>query len=282
MRFVSPLLKHVLYPTLYHSGLLDHVPPLGTCAVVNYHGVIPSDHSSSDVFLDGNLLQPEVFLQQLRFLKAHYEVIEPEDFLASLLKGQRLPKRAVLLTCDDGLLNCLTDMLPALQSEHVSCLFLVTGASCSENPGMLWYEELYLLMQNRPLQDPGLELPGEAGSEFGPLEPLSERWWSTVKRASQLDERSRDQWMRMVRSHCGPLQMGSERRWRLLNISELKELADAGMCIGAHTLSHPVLSLCSENEARREIQQSKLAIERALGRTIWALAYPFGNPGAVR
>jgi hypothetical protein len=73
----------------------------------------------------------------------------------------------------------------------------------------------------------------------------------------------------------------SERRWRLLRISELRQLVEAGMSIGAHTRSHPVLSLCSAAEARREIQQCKTDLERALGRPIWAFAYPFGNPATM-
>ncbi len=89
-----------------------------------------------------------------------------------------------------------------------------------------------------------------------------------------------------MRSDCGPMQaLGSERcserRWRLLRAAELRQLADAGMSIGAHTLSHPVLSLCSEEEARREIQESKINLERTLGRSVWAFAYPFGNPSTV-
>jgi peptidoglycan/xylan/chitin deacetylase (PgdA/CDA1 family) len=53
------------------------------------------------------------------------------------------------------------------------------------------------------------------------------------------------------------------------------------MSIGAHTLSHPVLSLSSEEEARREIQESKIELEHALGRSVWAFAYPFGNPSTM-
>jgi hypothetical protein len=34
-------------------------------------------------------------------------------------------------------------MLAVLQAESVPCLFFVTAASCSDDPGMLWYEELY-------------------------------------------------------------------------------------------------------------------------------------------
>jgi peptidoglycan/xylan/chitin deacetylase (PgdA/CDA1 family) len=105
-----------------------------------------------------------------------------------------------------------------------------------------------------------------------------------------MDAKARADWMDLVRSHCDGTQvcrselsagLCSERRWRLMNIAELRALAEAGMTIGAHTLSHPVLSLCSEEEARREVQQSKSEIERALERQVWAFAYPFGNASAM-
>ena len=73
----------------------------------------------------------------------------------------------------------------------------------------------------------------------------------------------------------------SSDRSRLLSNTELKQLADAGMSIGAHTRSHTVLSVCSDEESRREIQDSKNDIERVLGQSIWAFAYPFGGPATV-
>jgi peptidoglycan/xylan/chitin deacetylase (PgdA/CDA1 family) len=282
MRLVSPLLKHAVYPALHHIGLLDRITPLGDCAFVNYHGLIPSDHSGGDIFLDGNLLQPDVFRKQLQFLKARYNLIHPEDFRASIEQARPLPPRPALVTCDDGLLNSLTDMLPVLQSEGVSCLFFVTAASCGANPGMLWYEELYELMRIQPLSESYSHLPLEEGAEPPPSASFQARWWSTIRRASRLDLESRADWMAQVRAHCPHLpDFPSERRWHLLTASGLKQLADAGMTIGAHTLSHPVLSLCSEQESRREIQQSKQDLERILGQPVWAFAYPFGNPSTM-
>jgi peptidoglycan/xylan/chitin deacetylase (PgdA/CDA1 family) len=280
MWLVSSLLKHAIYPALHQIGWLDHIMPPAGYAVVNYHGVVPSDHSVAEVFLDGNLVHPEMFRRQLQFLKSHYDVVRPEDFRAWIEQGKELPPRAVLVTCDDGLVNTLTDMLPVLQSESVSCLFFVTGASCSDKPGMLWYEELYHLMRARPLDGLGLWLPSEESTE--PSGSFQARWWSTVRRASRLDPRARADWMSLARSRCGGTQVPrSEKRWRLVNIGELRALADAGMTVGAHTLSHPVLSLCSAEEARHEIRESKNDIERALGRPVWAFAYPFGNSSTM-
>jgi peptidoglycan/xylan/chitin deacetylase (PgdA/CDA1 family) len=282
MRFVSPLLKQAVYPTLHHFGLLGRITPRGGYAVANYHGVVPAGYSPEEMFLDGNLVHSQVLRAQLQFLKAHYSIIHPDDFRSGIEQGRPFPPRSVLVTCDDGLVNTLTDMLPVLQSEGVPCLFFVTGASCGDNPGMLWYEELYHLMRITPLTTLDSHLPAEPCVASGRSESFEASWWSTVRRASRLDAGARAAWMGSVRSQCGPPQVPySEQRWRLLNIAELRRLSEAGMSIGAHTLSHPVLSLCSEEEARREIQQSKIDLERALGRPVWAFAYPFGNPATL-
>jgi peptidoglycan/xylan/chitin deacetylase (PgdA/CDA1 family) len=281
MRFVSSILRRVIYPALYRVGWLERIAPPRDCTVVTYHGLIPADHSPIEEFLDANLVHPERFRQQLRFLKSHYRIIDPEDFRAWIEQGKVLPDRAVLVTCDDGLVNTLTDMLPILQDEEIPCLFFVTGASCSRTPGMLWYEELYHLMRSGQPGDTDL-VPANDGADSSNAKGFVSRWWNTVREASRLDSQTRADWMESLRSRCTlPQVLGSERRWRLLNLTELTKLADAGMSIGAHTLSHPVLTECSEQEARREIIESKTIIGSALGRPVWAFAYPFGNSSTV-
>ncbi len=277
MRLVSPLLKRVIYPVAHYSGVLERMGSGVGCAVVNYHGVIPGDHSSDEPFLDANLVKPEALRRQLQFLKRSYQVISPERFQAFVENGTVLPPRAVLITCDDGLLNTLTDMLPVLRDEQLSCLFFVTAASCTDQPGMLWYEELYQLMHTRPLNGADCDLLPEQSS-VPASDSFQGQWWSMVRRASRLEMGARTDWMARLRSDR-PTANGfhSERRWRLLDAKELTLLAESGMSIGAHTISHPVLSVCSEEQARHEIQASKTEIEGVLGRPVWAFAYPYGD-----
>jgi peptidoglycan/xylan/chitin deacetylase (PgdA/CDA1 family) len=280
MRLVSPLLKRAVYPALHHSGVLRRFTSSRGFAVVNFHGVIPAGYSSDNKFLDGNLVRPEALREQLRYLKKHFQVIAPEDFQSCIQRGEALPPRSVLITCDDGLLNTLTDMLPVLREENVPCLFFVTSASARDLPGILWYEELFHLMRGKPIGQLAAMLPADNGASQAPQNFQAE-WWSVIERASRLTAEARAGWMTEARAYCGPQPVRSEKRYRLLNVSELRKLADAGMTIGAHTRTHPVLSLASEEETWREIVDSKVEIERALGRPVWAFAYPFGNPATI-
>ena len=60
-----------------------------------------------------------------------------------------------------------------------------------------------------------------------------------------------------------------------------RSLVAAGMCVGAHTLSHPVLSQLSPEDAWEEISASRCRLQETVDKPVWALAYPFGDAGCV-
>jgi hypothetical protein len=66
MRFVSPVLKRVVYPTLSGVGSLHRFAWRGQRSVVTYHGVLPADYKVMNPQLDGSLVRPEGFRCQLR------------------------------------------------------------------------------------------------------------------------------------------------------------------------------------------------------------------------
>ncbi len=58
---------------------------------------------------------------------------------------------------------------------------------------------------------------------------------------------------------------------------ELKEMAEGGITIGAHTLRHPHLANLKPEEARAEILEGKKVLEEGLNRPVDFFAYPYGN-----
>jgi peptidoglycan/xylan/chitin deacetylase (PgdA/CDA1 family) len=59
---------------------------------------------------------------------------------------------------------------------------------------------------------------------------------------------------------------------------EVKALADAGMQIGCHTMTHPYLTQVSgDAEMRWQIFTAKKTIEEHIGRPVTTFAYPFGQ-----
>jgi peptidoglycan/xylan/chitin deacetylase (PgdA/CDA1 family) len=290
VRFVSPILKRIVYPALAHAGSFRAGARSGL-AVITYHGVLPQGYKPIDPGFDGSLITASTFRRQLRLLKRKYHVISPEEMRSWCQSGGELPPRAALITCDDGFLNNLTEMLPILHDEGLRCLFFVTGASVNDRRTMLWYEELLLLfLRARPgrfeISSDGIEISGILGER----ERRRALWWSAVKRLSQVGAERRERFQQAVCSYFGlPESLDfylstypeTERHFCLLTSAELRQLASAGMTIGAHTLTHPILAQLPPELAWSEIVESRARLESALGKSIWAFAYPFGDAASV-
>ncbi len=299
MRFVSPALKRIVFPALSRSGYLRYTAGAGP-AVVTYHGVFPAGYEVRNPALDGNLVRADSLRRQLQLLKTRYHVIAPEEFLQwSEEKWSEeewseeklsLPPRSILLTCDDALRNTLTEMVPILHEFGLSCLFFATGASTDAMPSMLWYEELYLMLLDAG-ESIALSLP-EAGISIGPIAPNEKHacWWNLVERLSQFNRQSRRGFLDQVREQLTLAENWREQffqdptlaaRFLTLDRVGLRQLAAVGMTIGAHSLSHPILARASEELAWQEISESRKVLEEAVGQTVWAFGYPFGDAATV-
>jgi len=290
MRVLSPILHKMVYPALGSIGYF-HSHPNSVVNVITYHGVLPSGYKSRDTFLDNTLVEAESFRSQLRLLKKHYNVIEPDQFLQWLRRRHDLPERAVMLTCDDGLLNHLSEMVPILQKEQLKCLFFVTGSSLGEAPEVLWYVELYLMVMEAQGQDKasvlqGIDIPRLAVG----TDQRRCVWLELLEPLSRIDSTGRRKFLDEAATRLGLRQGWRSRyladatlrnRFQLLQLPELKQLMDAGMTVGAHTRSHPVLAQQSLDLARSEISECRKGLEQSLGQPVWAIAYPFGDPGSV-
>lgn len=70
-------------------------------------------------------------------------------------------------------------------------------------------------------------------------------------------------------------------RRRLLTRTETKALADEGVDIGSHTVSHIWLEKAQSDLIVREVRDSKAALEDMTGRPVLHFAYPFGSWNAA-
>ena len=67
---------------------------------------------------------------------------------------------------------------------------------------------------------------------------------------------------------------------RPLNWQEVAEMAAAGVEFGSHTVTHPNLTMVSDQELLWELSESKRVLEQHLGHEIHTLAYPIGTRSA--
>lgn len=288
MRLISPILKHVLYPGLSRVGYFRS-REISVPTVVTYHGILPPGYRMVHSALDGHLVSFEVFKIQLELLRSKYHLISLPEFLQWIDEKLNLPPHSVLLTCDDGLLNTLTEMLPIIQTLQVPFLFFVTSASASGAHLMLWYEAVFLWLWER--RRINIQISETHATYF--TEDFSRDisiWRPLIRDLSGFDPEVREQILQDIRTQLGISKNWESsyshnealrRRFLMMNAAEIREVAAAGVTIGAHTLSHPMLSQMTESAAYRELSDSRSKLEAALGRPVLSLAYPFGDAASV-
>jgi peptidoglycan/xylan/chitin deacetylase (PgdA/CDA1 family) len=96
-----------------------------------------------------------------------------------------------------------------------------------------------------------------------------------VARAKELDYAS---WQQVARRYEVPVDGNDPHA--PLTIGELQQLAAHPLVsVGAHSMSHPILSRAPIEVQRDEIRGSRLALENWIGAPVTAFAYPNGRPG---
>jgi peptidoglycan/xylan/chitin deacetylase (PgdA/CDA1 family) len=264
--------------------------------ILRYHRVI-------DLASDPHALcvTPRHFAQHLEVLTRYGRVIPLTRLVGSLRNGNP-PHGVVVLTFDDGYADNLYHAKPLLERYYIpATIFVTTGYL--EDQREFWSDEL-----ERVLLLPGtlpkmLQLTVN-GSPFqcalDDATTYHERDYgrnaSWNVRADH-DPSSRHRLFRLLHDVLKPVPHLERRRvldalltWsglpsgvrsthRPLTPDELTRLAEGPLIeIGAHSVTHPVLSLLSAASQREEILQSKAYLETRLGSPVTSFAYPYGSP----
>jgi peptidoglycan/xylan/chitin deacetylase (PgdA/CDA1 family) len=77
--------------------------------------------------------------------------------------------------------------------------------------------------------------------------------------------------------HVGKATGWLDKKWPVMTWEQVRESAQAGIGVGAHTVTHPHLDRIPLSEAREEMARSKAELEERLGRPADWLCYPFGG-----
>lgn len=217
----------------------------------------------------------DVVLTELR--REGFEII-PLDAVQDRLRAAPRGSPFAALTFDDGYRDNVEHAWPVLRRHNAPWTLFVTTDFLS-GQGRLWWIELEsaIARLDRVTLANGevLDLPSRTGRE-------KRAAFETVYRHLRAGPQERT---RAVTADLAG-QAGVDTRQLAaqfcLGWDEVETLArEPDVTIGAHTLSHPILSKCDAAAANRQISESKELLERRLGRPVRHLAYPFGDPSAV-
>lgn len=198
------------------------------------------------------------FEQDLDFFLQRFEPIDLHALIAHLHEGSALPRRAMLLSFDDGYREAYEVVMPVLLRKGVPATFFVNTSSL-DNRRLLFSNKRSAL----------LELLKQKGLSDSPE-------FAHVPRLRFFEESQLDR----VCANLGfdSLAYLAEHRPYLTSI-QLKELVQHGFTIGSHSADHPPYHLLGIEDQVRQTLDSLDALKTAFAITYSAFAFPGGDDG---
>ena len=229
------------------------------------------------------IVSAEHFTQQLEILRRQYCVISLRE-LGRRLQTGRLGRRAVVLTFDDGYVDNLWNARPLLKQYGLPATFFIATGILGQ-ARTFWWDDLALLSFRSTLPDrlvvshQGQEHRWDVGpASFQRRQKLHDDLYWLVQ---ALDVESREEVLMQLRTQALATE-GGDPGCRCMGPGELRELGGCELLeIGAHSVTHPVLSQLTPEAQRREVQESKRELQEILDRPVTSFSYPYGGENQV-
>jgi peptidoglycan/xylan/chitin deacetylase (PgdA/CDA1 family) len=216
--------------------------------VLCYHRVLDTGDPDRARTHPALVTSTRVFEQQMELLAGEFQPVTLRDTIGWLKGGARIPRRAVLVTFDDGWADTYANAFPVMKRLGIpGVVFLATGLIGTNE--RQWADVAY--------------------------ESIAAR--AGVEAASRELDRLKHMPSRLARS---ALDCGVTRRLAQppnLDWPQISEMAANGFEFGSHTRGHVILPRESDEDVFDELRSSAQDIEARLGRAPMSFAYPDGQ-----
>ncbi len=251
--------------------------PWGGAIVLRYHSVNDEPRWSGDYMQPSLTLPVDAFERQVAMLAERYRVVPIGEIASAIAEGGSPDPRSVAITFDDGYEDNYRCAYPVLRRHGVCAAFYVT-TGCVNDERMLWTVRLRLAIRRTERNELACAALGNASvdlSSDGARERAIRFVTGLVKRCSrdQADALLHDVFDALDAPERGDLRV-------LASWDELREMRNAGMTIGSHTVGHYNSTSLDDEELALELGGSKEALERELGLEEMHFAYPNGRTDA--
>jgi peptidoglycan/xylan/chitin deacetylase (PgdA/CDA1 family) len=244
-------------------------------------------------------VNPSNFEKQLAVLKKEFNVITLTE-LVQHVKNASLKKNMVAITFDDGFFDNYTWAAPLLEWYKLPATFYLTSRQLHQSV-YYWWDELESIIFHHEHLPSVLVLPlGKDIVRFNFKRHASlnskasqqiREWtygqavsneridlylklWEKIQKLLPTEQRSA---IMNLRSWAGIKNFRINDGATMQSYQLQKIGANPLFAIGAHTVNHVFLAAHDESIQHFEIRQSKLDLEKVLGKTVSGFAYPHGS-----
>jgi len=238
--------------------------------ILIYHRVLPQPDSLQPGCPDRDALD-----LQLHWIRSCFQVVPLIQAINDLASGN-LPERALCITFDDGYADNFTQALPILKRHKIPATVFV--ATDYLNGGRMFNDTVIEILRRSTAGeydlsdiDLGTLNLTDTASRIAAIDRI-------LSKVKYLPYTEREQQVARLAARLN-VDLQSLPSDLMLSTAQLQKLHQAGIDIGAHTASHPILATLTDQDAEADIARSKAQLEALLDTEVKLFAYPNGKPG---
>jgi len=248
-----------------------------SAAILMYHSVLPDPSRQADS-LGGIVHSESAFRAQMELLAREYHPVSLDQTVKHIRDGEDFPKRSVVVTFDDGYADNFEVAMPILNQFAVPATFYVT-VDCVENKRLPWPSRLRFAFRrtkqiswNDSKTDSKTDSNSKSWNLSSPLN-REEAFLAACNSCCQLSGAAQEEFVRRI-EHELQTSLPAESGSLMMSYDQLQKLAGHGHIVGSHTMTHPNMAQLKEDDAQRELAESKQQLESRLGASIKHFSYP--------
>lgn len=279
---MKTIVKNIIYFTLYYTGIFflflkafvrnkKNYPVV----ILTYHRVVKTlKHEINSSTAINHPLKN--FKREMNFLKRWFSVVALDEAVAMVKSGALPKKPTVAITFDDGFEDNYLLAHPVLKSLCLPATIFLT-AGCIGTDRLPWVDEIdqaFAAADKRSVQ-----LNSNFHNKVFPLRTMHEKRKAFEQIVPKLKHLMYSKRVKLVDDIMRALAAPAAGKRRMLGWHQIQEMSRDGIAFGAHTMSHPILSKMSLEDAKKEILESKRAIERGLTADVKHFTFPNGKRG---
>ena len=238
----------------------------GRLSILIFHHVLPRPDPLFPDLPDG-----VAFEARMQWVKAWFNVLPLAQAIERLGAGT-IPARALAITFDDGYADNEELAAPILKRLGMSATFFV--ATGFLGGGCMWNDQVIEALRGCAADTLDLGSLGLGSYSLASTEARRSAVSAVLTGIKHLEPERRQAAANAIAVAAGATALPN----LMMRPEQVRSLRALGMDVGAHTVTHPILTRLSRNAALDEMRTSKLELERILGEPVRLFAYPNGVP----
>jgi len=217
------------------------------------------------------------FAWQLSVLAKGWNVITLSEYVRMIHAGNHPPAYSVILTVDDGYRDFYDIGYPLLMRDRLTATIFPSIAFLDGD--WLWWDQLHFILTRTTRRHCALTL-GDKHYEFDLRDDTTRHQaWSTLNMICT--HQGAETRSKIVSDLAQQLEVtlpaSPTNGYAPFSWNDLGSMKAQGIEVGAHTLTHPILSQESPQRVWEEVSSSKKRLEEEIGDTVGTFCYPNGK-----